>query len=551
MNWGGQLQSDINDAGEGDLLLVLESAEDAGDGVVVIEDSNLDLQLDPEFVDVNDDGVIDNSDRDADGNLTIGADYSAEGHVITLIAAEGGVVGEFGSFSFEGCDQRVEDCAGSIVVQVDDPLTPDVDEEVRIPVLKAYIQYLPQEVNLITIPDFGPHGETENQVLVGSYIDSFTQFGVNTDNLHQAIALAGVADDKLAALDAMSPEWYNAFNEIGFTHARHGEHHGYLRAIEAQAGMGETGKVVENPYRKSVTVGQSSDGQRATFWIAGQYSTTDVDSGDGFIEYDYDTYGGFLGFDYMVTENILIGILGGYLDSDLDFDGRTGEGSADSWQFGGYVAYVDTNWFAMLGGGYGSMSINSSRDVTFGSDAGVVDYLALADYDGDFYYIYGRGGYSFDLGDDFTLTPEIGLTYAKVEQDAFSETGADDTVGNVLNLDVAEQSHKSVRGTLQLRASKLFRSGNAGQSWLAYGRVGVAHEFEDDLREIEGRFSVLPDDVDPLVVFGEVPRETTVIFGVGASGQVSDMFSLFLDYSGEIGSNFSEHAVTGGARIHF
>lgn len=547
-NWGGQLQADINDDGAGDRLNVVASAPDAGDGAVALA-GNLDLLPDPEFVDVNDDGIIDDLDRDANGNLTVGADYTGGGYVITLIDAEGGVDGRFQTFSFEGCDQRVGDCAGSVVVQEDDPLTTDVDEEVRVQVLKAYIQYLPNQVNLITIPDFAPKGETVNQIATGAYIDSFTQYGVNEDPLHNAIALAGVADDMLAALDAMHPEWYNAFNEVGFTHARHGEQQAYLRAIESQANLGETGKVVENPYRKSVTVGQSSDGNRATFWIAGQYSTSDVDSGDGFIEYDYDTVGGFLGFDYMVTENILIGILGGYLDTDVDYDGRTGEGNVDSWQFGGYAAYVDTNWFAMIGGGYGSMDINSTRDVVFGSDAGTVDYFATADYDGDYYYFYGRGGYSFEVGEDFTLTPELGLTYTKVEQDAFSESGSDATVGSVLNLDVREQNNKSVRGTFQVRATKVFKTGNAGTSWLAYGRVGVAHEFEDDLREITANFQGAPGT--EFTVFGEVPRETTVIFGVGASGRVSEMFSLFLDYSGEIGGDFSEHAITGGARIHF
>ena len=36
-----------------------------------------------------------------------------------------------------------------------------------------------------------------------------------------------------------------------------------------------------------------------------------------------------------------------------------------------------------------------------------------------------------------------------------------------------------------------------------------------------------------------MPRETTVIFGAGVSGKVSEMFSVYLDYSGEIGGSIT------------
>jgi subtilase-type serine protease len=217
----------------------------------------------------------------------------------------------------------------------------------------------------------------------------------------------------------------------------------------------------------------------------------------------------------------------------------------DHWQVGGYVSYISETFFFNAGGGMGDMNIESDRDIDFGSIFGSISRVAHAEYDGDVYYFYGKGGYSFDAGDGFKITPELGLNYAKVKQNGFTETGAGE-----LNLIVQDQSVESIRGTAQIRFSKTFRSGNGG-GWMPYARVGVAHEFEDDLRPIVSQFQGAPGGTGTFTVFGEVPRETTAIFGVGVTGRVSDSFTLYLDYSGEMGGDFQEHVISGGARIHF
>ena len=91
-------------------------------------------------------------------------------------------------------------------------------------------------------------------------------------------------------------------------------------------------------------------------------------------------------------------------------------------------------------------------------------------------------------------------------------------------------------------------SGNGG-GWMPYARVGMANEFEDELRPITSGFQSAPGT--SFTVFGKVPRETTVIFGAGVSGKVNEMFSVYLDYSGEIGGSFSEHVISGGVRLSF
>ncbi|MEN3974558.1 right-handed parallel beta-helix repeat-containing protein [Emcibacter sp. SYSU 3D8] len=484
------------------------------------------------------------ADVDADGIAKHNADFSKDTKVWDVIVAEGGVTGKFETLGFDGGPND-----GAVVVRYDDPDTAE-NEEVRVQLLKAYLQYLPDRVRIISIPDFGPKGTTINQIATGEYIDSLTQYGLNEDLLHCIIASVGLDGDIPAALDALHPEWYNAFNEVGFSIARGAEQQAYIRTIEAQGfSGGQSNRVVMNVGDDSV-VGSSASDKRASFWLAGSWGNADVDDGsnEGWLEYKYQTLTGYAGFDYLINPNLLIGILGGFSNSDVDSRNGTKEGDVDSWQVGGYASYFTESWFLNIGGGIGDMNIESIRNIAFGSGTGMqVSQVATADYDGDITYFYGKGGYSFDLGDSgWKLSPELALSYVKVKQDAFSETGVGNFGPILLNVD--QQSVESLRGTAQLRLSKTFMSGNGG-GWMPYVRAGVANEFEDDLRPITSGFQGAPGT--DFTVFGQVPRQTTVIFGAGVTGKVSESFSLYLDYSGELGGSFSEHVISGGARFHF
>jgi hypothetical protein len=496
-------------------------------------------------------------DVDAKGIAKNNADYSQKALIWDIVVAEGGVSGKFDEYGFDGGPND-----GAIIIRPDDPTTAE-DEELRTQLLKAFILYMPDRVRLVSIPDFGNiDGLTINQQATADYIDGLTKYGIHEDSLQGLLALVGTASDIPAALDALHPEWYNAFNEVGFTVARGAEQQAYIRTIEAQGfSGGQSNRVVMNIGDDSA-VGSSASDKRAAFWLAGSWANSDVDDGsdEGWLEYKYETLTGYAGFDYLINPNFLIGIMGGFGNTDVDAKNGSGnEGDVDTWQVSGYASYFTQNWFVNIGGGVGDMSIESIRHIAFGGPIASIDQIANADYDGDIVFFYGKGGYSFDLGNSgWKLTPELALSYVNVDQDAFSETtsAAVNPLANTgltgadLLLNVDKQSVESLRGTAQVRLSKTFLAGNGG-GWMPYVRVGVANEFEDDLRPITSGFQGAGANGAVFTVFGKVPRETTVIFGAGVTGKVSESFSLYLDYSGEIGGSFSEHVISGGARFHF
>ena len=475
------------------------------------------------------------ADVDASGNNIYNADFSVKGEIYDIIIAEGGVVGEFNEYGF---DSGAND--GAIVVN---------EDGTRVQLFKGFLQYLPDRVRIISIPDFGPMGEHANQTAFGNYLDSLTQYGLNQDSLHETLSYLGIHQMEfgngsyLDVVNRLTPEFYNAYNEVGISLAANAAGQVSNRALQARSGN-RTALMVQG-YSVDMTAGQSGDQNKAAFWVGGNWSNSEVESDAGFMEYEFDSLVGYLGFDYLITDSLLLGIMGSFGNTDVDYaSSSASRGDVDSWSVGGYLSYFgDNGLFANFGGGVGDLSIESARDVSFSSMAGNISAVASADYDGDYTYFFGEAGYAFELSEDGILvTPEIGLMYTKVKQDAFTESGA-----GVFNLAVDEQSHKSVRGTLQVRLSKTYETRKSGIV-VPYIRAGVAKEFEDDLRAITSRFV---GDSGSFVTLGEVPRETTAIFGAGVATMFNDVWSIHFDYSGELGGNYKNHNISGSVRIRF
>jgi outer membrane autotransporter protein len=141
------------------------------------------------------------------------------------------------------------------------------------------------------------------------------------------------------------------------------------------------------------------------------------------------------------------------------------------------------------------------------------------------------------------LGADPGLSYAQTKQSAVVETGVPGA-----NLEIDAQSNDSLRveGTFVL--AKAYGTGSSGGAYIPYIRLGMTHDFEDDLRSIVSNFEGQTTD---FTVFGEVGAKTVGIIGVGVNWMISDRFSVFFDYNAEIGSGYTQHNVSGGGRVRF
>jgi outer membrane autotransporter protein len=515
----GTFEAELTDTPSNDLL------QATGD---VDVDGTLDVVLDAEFQDTNPaDGI---PDTDANGNWIPTADFTDGPEAYDIITAEGTTPGTFHTYGFQGGDND-----GSVIVQEDDPNTPE-NEEVREQLFKGYIEYHEDLVRITSIPDFGDGGSMNDDAF-GEYLDSLTQYGLHDDDFSALMVELGYSGGS-DSIDQLSPEWYNSFNEVGLGYARDGIQVARNRMFDVHNGTGGAAGMAYNVTPYGDTSVGASGGNKGGFWVDGGWSTSDVSSDDDFIEYDWDTWAIFFGFDYAVNENIVLGLMGGYQSSDVDYDDRSGAAEVDGFQFAGYLSAEMDQWFFDAIGGWGDLNIDSSRDINFGS----VSMMADAKYDGDIAYFGGRVGYVFEMESGWRVAPEFAYAYSKVKQDEVVETGAD-----LLNLIVDKQSHKSSRLSAEVKFSKSFATSSGG-TVIPYLRAGVSKELEDDLRILTGSFV---DAGGQYTVFGDVPRGTAGVFGAGVTSVMSNSWALFFDYSGQVGSDFTSHSLMGGVRVNF
>jgi outer membrane autotransporter protein len=174
-----------------------------------------------------------------------------------------------------------------------------------------------------------------------------------------------------------------------------------------------------------------------------------------------------------------------------------------------------------------SLDIQTEREDALG-------YMTDADYDGEYTYFFAEVSSTYQLANNWKLTPTLDLTHSKIKQDGFAETGA-----SPFALEVDEQSNKSLRGTLRARVAYDWEQGSS--HLMTYLQAGVAHEFKDSLHVINARF--VGDDGN-FTVHGASYHGTSALVAVGMTAILNDTWSIDAAYNGEFSSNYDNHGIS-------
>ena len=181
-------------------------------------------------------------------------------------------------------------------------------------------------------------------------------------------------------------------------------------------------------------------------------------------------------------------ILGGavnYSRGEADMGTGTGRAKARAWQVGVYAGWAGGGAFVEGYAGYGWLDYDitrAARDRRYPRP--IPDGTAIT--------AGGQAGYLFDLG-GMRVGPVIGLRYANVELDGFTETG-----DPVLTLNVQDQETDSLVGSagIELRGD-LDIGGLAVQP---YAQAAVEREFAGDARTVRYALTAAPTIVNQWVL---------------------------------------------------
>ena len=271
-----------------------------------------------------------------------------------------------------------------------------------------------------------------------------------------------------------------------------------------------------------------------SLWVRGQglwANASNTSESPGFDETEWSIYGGA---DYTMSTGTTIGMMAGYVNADIDFDGGSDSGF-DGYQVG---VYGQQSWEAFYLQGlvaYGNMDVDVHRDIVVGDIAGT----SRSNYDDAVWYLNGEMGYSWGLGLDWDATPYAGLSYANLNGDGFNESGLDgaDLSGSV--------DGESLVSALGVRLSADW--GNTTNYWRPELSLAWEHEFGDFTTLDAAFIGALASGYS--VTGGDYGRDAAVVEAGFAYGFEGMEFKL--NYAGRWTADYDDQAVYGQFTARF
>lgn len=272
------------------------------------------------------------------------------------------------------------------------------------------------------------------------------------------------------------------------------------------------------------------------FWLKPFGSWADQDDRNGVSGFESDTWGIALGLDGTRSSTTRLGLAFAYARSDVTSKSSVAPQSAD------------VSVFQLIG--YGSHSLDASTEINFQVDVGYNDNagrrtiaftstVASADY-GSWTAHAGIGlGRSYRIKQDTTLTPSLRIDYTRIEDDAYSETGA-----GLLNLNVDGRGSEELILGLD---GKLAHELNARSTLTA--NLGVGYDALNDRASITAAFAGAPSA--SFATYGLDPSPWMARAGLGLVYRMQNGVEVTARYDAEYREDFLNQTASVKARWVF
>ena len=363
---------------------------------------------------------------------------------------------------------------------------------------------------------------------------ALSEMGGGTQTAFQFLSFYGLDKYHWALNNHFNGGWFAGGSGNGMAYNQNGYPPGMQTAV---AGGGNTmSDVTPILLAMAGNGGQLAAGPNWDLWVDGYYSQGNRNSDDIISKYKQTLYGALIGLDYRATDNLLIGISGGFSQAEVKFDDLSDKGNQDSYQGSLYASYDGKPWYAAGILTYARNAYKMDRFITVGP----ITRVAHSDYNGNEYAGYAEVGYKLDLGGVLVIRPLAAFQAAYLMQDAYTETGADP-----LNLVVDSRNTGSYQSYLGLHISKAITMGNFVLT--PDVRAKWAHEFSPDDHLINAMFS--GSGSGSFTVAADRPSRETAIVGVGLTGRFNKNLSMYIQYDAELNSDYTNHTGMMGLRF--
>ena len=264
----------------------------------------------------------------------------------------------------------------------------------------------------------------------------------------------------------------------------------------------------------------------AAVWVQGLYNKSKLNNTSKAYGYDADTYGTAFGLEKYVTKATKLGA--GYAYNSTDIDGHNRDTDVHTSTLFAYGEYKPNNWFVNGIASYGWSDYSETKHST-------VDVKSK--YDVNTFGLQAMTGYDINLPQAFTLTPEAGVRYARVEQDGY--------------VDDAGQSVKSRNSNIWtgVAGAKLSKSFAADNGMIFKPELRLAATY--DLKNDKGNTLVTLANGTSYSVQNTSLKRFGVEVGAGVTADLSDNVELSMGYEGRFRSHYQDHTGLINAKYKF
>ncbi len=317
-----------------------------------------------------------------------------------------------------------------------------------------------------------------------------------------------------------------------------------VRFADASDALGYQSDAGNGGFGTEGEIGRGFSGFLTGYYFTGDQDPTSLESG-----FDFDGYSITGGIDKMFSDKFVLGLAGGYTDTEIDFDDAAGGIETEAYSISGYgVANLSDALQASLMTSYSFVDYRSERNISYSDGRDVIDRTAVGETDATQFAITAAANYTFQSG-PISWGPTARFSYLRQHVDGFEETGAS-------GLDLAYNDERSFSVTSGLGLNAAYTASTSAGVFTPYVRAEWEHEYDDDARVFSVRYvadTFAETIANPAaVVVTDAPDRDRARIGAGVAAQFRRGVSGFVDYETVVAlENVSSHTISAGLRVEF
>lgn len=363
-------------------------------------------------------------------------------------------------------------------------------------------------------------GSTNNAGTASAWVDgdSFkagTQAATVANSLNELSQKVGSEQAYVDALTALAPETNAVIQSTSTENANQ-----VFSAVGSRLSGGSV---------SSSSEGMSSGDnglENGAMWVQGLFNKSKLDDTSKSKGFDADSTGIAMGAEKQITDSTKAGV--GYAYTKTDIDGFMRQTDVDTHTAIAYGEYKPSNWFVNGIATYGWSDYSEKKNVAGNQ--------VKADYDVNTVGLQAMTGYDMNMN-SMTLTPEAGLRYVNIKQDAYKDS-ADQKVGS--------NSSDILTGVIGAKIKKDIALNN-GMNLRPEARLAMTYDLMND----DSNSVVTLANGSAYSVQGEALDRFGVEVGAGLTADINQQIEMSLGYEGKFRQDYSDHTGLVNAKYKF